>query len=76
MRSALAEGFGTIRERLALMLAGAGLPEPKAQSIAALMVSAYEGALIQSRVAGSVRAMRDTTDALLDLIRLHLPAKA
>ena len=76
LRSALAEGFGTIRERLGLMLAGAGLPEPKAQSIAALMVSAYEGALIQSRVAGNVRAMRDTTDALLDLIRLHLPAKA
>lgn len=76
LRSALAEGFSTIRERLGLMLSGAGLPEPKAQSIAALMVSAYEGALIQSRVAGSVRAMRDTTDALLDLIRLHLPAKA
>ena len=76
LRTALSEGFGAIRERLGLLLTGAGLPEPKARSLAALIVSAYEGALIQSRVAGSVQTMRDTTDGLLDLIRLHLPAKA
>ena len=46
-----------------------------ASSLAALIVSAYEGALLQSRVAGNVQAMRDTSAALLDLIRLSLPGR-
>lgn len=75
LRAALADGFGAIRARLGALLTGAGLSEGKARSTAALMVSAYEGSLIQSRVAGSVQTMHDTTDALLDLLRLQLPTK-
>jgi TetR/AcrR family transcriptional repressor of lmrAB and yxaGH operons len=37
-----------------------------------LIVSAYEGALLQARVAGSVQAMRDTSEALVGLLRLAL----
>ena len=75
LRAALADGFGAIRARLGALLVGSGLSEAKARSTAALMVSAYEGSLIQSRVAGSVQTMHDTTDALLDLLRLQLPTK-
>jgi TetR/AcrR family transcriptional repressor of lmrAB and yxaGH operons len=76
LRSALAEGFSTIRERLGLMLSGAGLPEPKAQSIAALMVSAYEGALISPASQAACVPCAIPPMPWLDLIRLHLPAKA
>ena len=72
IRAALATGFAGIRARLAAALAGAGLAEPQARSLAALIVSAYEGALLQARVAGSVQAMRDTSEALIGLVRLAL----
>lgn len=73
LRAALATAFATFRERLAAALEGAGIAGSRARCLAALIVSAYEGALLQSRVAGHVQAMRDTSAALLDLIRLSLP---
>lgn len=72
IRSALAQGFAAIRARLCGVLANAGLAEPQARSLAALIVSAYEGALLQSRVAGSVQAMRETSHALIGLVQLSL----
>ena len=72
IRTALAEGFATIRGRLAHALAGAGMPPEQARGVAALIVSCYEGALLQARVAGSVQAMGDTATALTDLLRLAL----
>lgn len=75
LRAALATAFAAFRERLAAALAAAGIAELRASSLAALIVSAYEGALLQSRVAGNVQAMRDTSAALLDLIRLSLPGR-
>ena len=45
---------------------------PHARGAAALIVSAYEGALVQARVAGTVQAMRDTSEALVGLLRLAL----
>lgn len=73
LRAALSGAFSAFRERLALALVGAGVAQARAASLAALIVSAYEGALVQARVAGNVQAMRDTSVALLDLVRLSLP---
>lgn len=72
IRAALADGFATIRGRLADALAGAGLPPDQARGAAALIVSSYEGALLQARVAGSVQAMGDTAAALTGLLRMAL----
>ena len=72
IRSALAQGFAAIRSRLATVLTKAGMGEAPARSTAALIVSAYEGALLQARVAGHVQPMRDTSAALLDLVQLSL----
>lgn len=76
IRNALAQGFAAIRSRLADALARAGAAEDQARGLAALIVSAYEGALLQSRVAGSVQAMRDTSQALIGLVQLSLRAGA
>jgi TetR/AcrR family transcriptional repressor of lmrAB and yxaGH operons len=74
LRQALAAGFATLRERLAAMLAVAGLPESRARGLATLIVAAYEGALMQARVAGSLRPMEDTAAALLALVQTELAA--
>lgn len=75
IRAALAEGFSSIRTHLADALQAAGITPARSANLAALMVSAYEGALLQARVAGQVQAMQNTTEALVDLIRLSLPPK-
>ena len=72
IRSALADGFSSIRTKLADALQSAGIAPARSANLAALMVSAYEGALLQARVAGQVQAMQNTTEALVDLIRLSL----
>lgn len=74
LRQALAQGFGAIRERIALLLARGGLPTPQAQRLAALVVSTYEGALLQARVAGHVGPMADSAAALLDLLDTLMPS--
>jgi len=75
IREALAKGFAHIREQLGMALENAGVAPTRSANLAALMVSAYEGALIQARVAGQVDAMQNTTDALVDLIRLSIASK-
>lgn len=76
IRETLAKGFAAIRDRLGLTLQQAGIEASRAHSLAALTVSAYEGALVQARVAGNVDAMQATSQALLDLVRLSLPPRA
>ena len=73
IRQALADGFAAIRERLGRTLQHAGIEETRACNLAALIVSAYEGALVQSRVAGNVDAMHNTSNALMDMVRMSLP---
>jgi TetR/AcrR family transcriptional repressor of lmrAB and yxaGH operons len=68
IRAALASAFGQLRGRLAALLAGAGVAAPRAQGLATLIVAAYEGALIQSRVAGQPQSMNDTATALLEMV--------
>lgn len=72
IRSALAQAFATVRGRLAAVLSVAGLPPARAQPVAALVVAAYEGALMQARVAGDTRPMTDTAHALVRLLRSEL----
>jgi TetR/AcrR family transcriptional regulator, lmrAB and yxaGH operons repressor len=72
IRAALADGFAAIRTRLADALARAGMTHEQARGAAALIVSAYEGALVQARVAGNVQAMTDASEALVGLLRLAL----
>jgi TetR/AcrR family transcriptional repressor of lmrAB and yxaGH operons len=74
LRAALASGFATLRGRLAGAFAASGMAAPRAARLAALVVSAYEGALMQARVAGDVQPMRDAAELLLELIQAELPA--
>lgn len=71
IRSALADGFAAIRARLAAALQAHGVAAGTSVQIAMLIVSAYEGALLQARVAGRLDAMRDTSAALVALIHAH-----
>lgn len=68
LREALARAFGRVRERIALGLTNAGLPAERAQGLAALIVAAYEGGLLQSRVAHSAEPMQRASDTLLALL--------
>jgi TetR/AcrR family transcriptional regulator, lmrAB and yxaGH operons repressor len=68
IRLALARGFAMLRERLTQVLSQAGVAAARAPGLAALAVSAYEGALMQARVAGNVQALQATTDTLLALV--------
>lgn len=73
LREALARGFAAIRERLASAFEAAGVEATAARRLAALAVSAYEGGLLQARVAGDARVMHDVTDGLLEWIVSRLP---
>ncbi len=68
VRAALAAAFEAIRQRMARLLVGAGVPEARAAGLAALVVAAYEGALLQARVAGSGAPMAAAAETLLALL--------
>ncbi|MEV8522310.1 TetR/AcrR family transcriptional regulator [Dyella marensis] len=72
LRDALAQAFGAFRELVADLLAGAGIGAKRSTQLAALIVSAYEGSLIQARVAGSAKPVNDTVEMLLGLLRIEL----
>lgn len=72
LRGALAAGFAVLRERVGAWLQSAGVPAARAVPLATLIVAAYEGALMQARVAGQITPMQDTTEALLGLIEHEL----
>jgi TetR/AcrR family transcriptional repressor of lmrAB and yxaGH operons len=69
IRQALAAGFAAMRARIGAALQQAGHEPARAEGLAALIVSAYEGALLQSRVAQDTAPMVQTTETLLSLIR-------
>lgn len=70
LRAALARAFDRLRQRLAQALAAAGHDATRAESLAALIVSAYEGGLLQARVAHSTAPLDRVTDALLGLLAM------
>lgn len=74
LRHALARGFAVLREQLTLALVAAGLTPARSKALSALIVSAYEGGLMQARVAGDLAPMQDAADTLLDLLERELAA--
>lgn len=75
IREALGRGFARIRQTLEDALRSAGVESVRARTLAALIVSAYEGGLLQARVAGRVDALRDTLEGLLEMVHSSLPAR-
>ena len=75
LRRALADGFDEVRRWLAAMLAQAGVAPATARRLALLIVSSYEGALLQARVAGSVKPVADTAAMLVELVREEAAAR-
>jgi len=74
LREALARAFERLRQRLAQALSAAGHDAARAESLAALIVSAYEGGLLQARVAHSTAPLDRVTDALLGLLAAPISA--
>ncbi|MEY3251876.1 MAG: hypothetical protein RL227_849 [Pseudomonadota bacterium] len=72
VRAALAAAFDGIRTRLARLLAAAGIAQAQAGGLAALVVAAYEGALMQARVAGHGAPMAEAAQALLALLQREI----
>lgn len=68
LRAALARAFASLRERIAQALEQHGEPRAQAQGIAALIVAAYEGGLLQARVAQSDEPISQATETLLSLL--------
>lgn len=73
IRNALGAGFSRIRLRMEQGLLGAGYPPASASSLAALILAAYEGGLLQARAAGTPEPMNLVGEALLSLLTLHRP---
>ncbi len=65
IRAALADGFARLRGVVVDRLVAAGLPRPFAADAAALFVAAYEGALLQARVAEDADLLRAVSRALV-----------
>jgi TetR/AcrR family transcriptional repressor of lmrAB and yxaGH operons len=73
IRAALGAGFARIRVRIAEGLRGAGYQPSAADALAALILAAYEGGLLQARAAGTAEPMHLVGEALLSLLSLHRP---
>lgn len=69
LRTALAEAFATMRGHIATALLRAGHDADGAASLAALIVAAYEGGLLQARVAQSLEPLVLATRSLLTLLQ-------
>lgn len=74
IRSALGAGFEQVRLRIAAALVKAGYDS--ADPLAALILAAYEGGLLQARAAGTPQPMKLVGEALLSLLTLHRPKGA
>lgn len=72
IRAALADGFAAIRSRISQLFFDRRVARKRAQNLSALIVAAYEGALIQARVAGNIQPMQGVTDALIDHVEHEL----
>jgi TetR/AcrR family transcriptional repressor of lmrAB and yxaGH operons len=69
LRAALAEGFRALQAEVARTIEAAGIPAPRALELAVFFVSAYEGALMQARVASDSTLLRGICATLLGLLR-------
>jgi TetR/AcrR family transcriptional repressor of lmrAB and yxaGH operons len=71
IRQAINNAFNLLRAQLTSTLEQGGLTNQLARTTASLIISAYEGALLQARVAENTTTMRETIDALSHFIRLN-----
>jgi TetR/AcrR family transcriptional repressor of lmrAB and yxaGH operons len=71
LRAALGRAFARMRDRIAQSLEQGGESPESAQGLAALIVAAYEGGLLQARVAQSTQPIEQATDTLLALLTLR-----
>ena len=71
IRAALAAGFAAVRLRIAAALVRTGHDAPTADALAALLLAAYEGGLLQARVAFDPTPMKQVGEALLATLKLH-----
>lgn len=77
IRNALSAGFIAIRGRVAASFVASGFAPGQAQGLAALVVAAYEGGLLQARVERSLKPMRlvgATLIAVLETYRSRMTA--
>jgi TetR/AcrR family transcriptional repressor of lmrAB and yxaGH operons len=65
-----------VRLRIAAALVKAGYDSAGADALAALILAAYEGGLLQARAAGTPQPMQLVGEALLSLLTLHRPQGA
>ena len=72
IRAALARTFERLRNRIAQALQASGCDPSLAPGVATLIVSTYEGALLQARVSGQAAPMQETAQALGRLLRMSL----
>ncbi|MES2898746.1 MAG: TetR/AcrR family transcriptional regulator [Pseudomonadota bacterium] len=73
IRAALAAGFASVRARIGAGLERAGYPAASANALAALLLAAYEGGLLQARAACTPEPMTLVGQALLTILDLHRP---
>jgi TetR/AcrR family transcriptional regulator, lmrAB and yxaGH operons repressor len=69
VRARLAENFERLRNRIDAALVAGGIQEQDAKGLATLIIAAYEGGLLQARIAGSTKFLVQTSDTLLSLVR-------
>ncbi|MFC9993806.1 TetR/AcrR family transcriptional regulator [Nocardia sp. NPDC127526] len=74
VQSAAGQAFGQWTGRLAEGLAAAGVAAETARSVAGLLVSVIEGAIVQSRALKSSVPFDDAREQLAVLLRHYLPA--
>ncbi len=72
LRQVLSEGFSAIRAEIIAILTKAGMRFEKAERFSILIVAAYEGALLQSRIDTSARPAMETSNVLLELMQIEL----
>ena len=76
IRAALAQAFAAIRASVACAFVAAGQSAAQAAGTAALIVAAYEGGLMQSRVTGTAQPMAQVLDTLIALLQPRPTPKA
>jgi TetR/AcrR family transcriptional repressor of lmrAB and yxaGH operons len=72
IRQRLSQGFAELRRQLARMLRQGGVAESRAEPLASLILSSYEGALIQARVAADAQPLLETSAMLIALVQAEI----
>jgi TetR/AcrR family transcriptional regulator, lmrAB and yxaGH operons repressor len=71
LRQAISSSFASVRNALSKALEKSKVPNSR--PLAALIISAYEGALMQARVAQSAQPLKDALAALIPMLQRQTP---